>query len=260
MSTETPKHLPILLSLIINDLKARYLTNYLGFLWVLIQPCATALILWFVFEYGFKAPPHQDYPFILWLACGLIPWFYIAESLNTGCHAVKDNGFLVKKIVFNVSLLPIVKIASALAVHCLFICILFGLFLAYGYSPSAHWLQLGYYVICLSALLLSLAWLTSAIVIFFPDLSQIIAMMTQLGFWLTPVFWDIKALSNSVSQYFYLNPFTYIVEGFRDSMIRGIWFWEHPTQSAVFWVGVIILALASRYTFQRLRPHFSDVM
>jgi lipopolysaccharide transport system permease protein/teichoic acid transport system permease protein len=213
-----------------------------------------------VFEYGFKVPPHHDYPFLLWLACGLIPWFFIAEALNTGCHAIKDNGFLVKKIVFNVSLLPLVKIASALAVHLLFICILLGLFFSYGYSASVHWLQLGYYLICLTGLLIALAWLTSAIVIFFPDLSQIIAMVTQLGFWLTPVFWDITAFPSTVTQYLYLNPFTYIVEGFRDSMVRGVWFWEHPIQTMLFWGGLIFLTLISRYTFKKLRPHFSDVM
>ena len=99
----------ILLSLVSNDLRARYLTNYLGFLWVLIQPCATTLILWFVFQFGFKAAPHGDFPFVLWLVCGLVPWFFTVEALNSGCTAVKENSFLVKKIVFKVSLLPLVN-------------------------------------------------------------------------------------------------------------------------------------------------------
>lgn len=260
MRTKTSKTLRILFSLIANDLKARYLTNYLGFLWVLIQPCATVLILWFVFEHGFKTPAQHDYPFLLWLTCGLIPWFFISESLNTGCQAVKDHSFLVKKIVFNVSLLPFVKLASALLIHLMFVSILIGLFLSYGYAPTAHWAQLVYYVTCLSLLLLSLAWFTSAVVVFFPDLTQLIAMVTQLGFWLTPVFWDITALPDGIARYIHLNPFTYVVEGFRDSLVRGVWFWEHPIQTTLFWSVLMLMAFIGHRTFKKLRPHFADVM
>lgn len=250
----------ILLSLISNDLRARYLTNYLGFLWVFIQPCATTLILWFVFQFGFKAAPHGDFPFVLWLVCGLVPWFFTVEALNSGCTAVKENSFLVKKIVFKVSLLPLVKLSSAVLVHIFFVFILLLLFVIYGYSPNLYWLQVGYYIACLFMLLLAIAWITSSVVIFFPDLSQLVAMATQFGFWLTPVFWDIDAIQGRAVSYLRLNPFAYIVEGFRDSLIRGIWFWERPTQTLFFWGVLIVLTLVGWRTFKKLRPHFADVL
>ncbi|WP_434341237.1 ABC transporter permease [Motilimonas cestriensis] len=250
----------ILFNLVSNDLKSRYLTNYLGFLWAFIQPCATALTLWLVFEFGFKAAPQSDVPFILWLICGLIPWFFIVEGLSTGCSAIRDNSFLVKKIVFKVSLLPVVKIGSALIVHVFFVLILCLLFMLYGFKPNLYWLQLGYYITCTVLLLLALAWLTSSIVVFFSDLTQIVAMLVQFGFWLTPVFWNIDTLSGTFVSVLKLNPFCYIVEGYRDSMIEQVWFWERPTQMLVFWSGLLLLLICSMVVFKRLRPHFADVL
>lgn len=250
----------VLLNLISNDLRARYLTNYLGILWVFIQPVATTVILWFVFQFGFKAAPHNDFPFVLWLVCGLVPWFFIVEALNSGCSSVKENSFLVKKIVFRVSLLPLVKLGSALMVHLFFVCILVLLFLAYGYAPTVYWLQVVYYIVCLFALLLAIAWITSSVVIFFPDLSQLVSMAVQFGFWLTPVFWDINAMHSRAAAYLQFNPFAYIVEGFRDSLIRGVWFWERSEQTIVFWIVLIILMLVGLRTFKKLRPHFADVL
>ncbi|SDT37216.1 ABC transporter permease [Pseudomonas granadensis] len=250
----------ILVSLISNDLRARYLTNYLGFLWVFIQPCATTLILWFVFQFGFKAAPHGDFPFVLWLVCGLVPWFFTVEALNSGCTAVKENSFLVKKIVFKVSLLPLVKLSSAVLVHVFFVFILLLLFVIYGYEPNLYWLQVAYYIACLFMLLLAIAWITSSVVIFFPDLSQLVAMATQFGFWLTPVFWDIDAIQGRAASYLRLNPFAYIVEGFRDSLIRDVWFWQRPTQTLFFWGVMIVLMFVGWHTFRKLRPHFADVL
>lgn len=250
----------ILFSLISNDLKSRYLTNYLGFLWAFIQPCATALILWVVFEFGFRAAPQSNVPFILWLICGLIPWFFIVEGLSSGCSAIRENSFLVKKIVFKVSLLPVVKIASALIVHTFFVLILCSLFMLYGYPPSIYWLQLFYYISCTAILLLAIAWLTSSIVVFFSDLTQIVGMVIQFGFWLTPVFWNIDSMGASFSEILRLNPFAYIIEGVRDSMIKQVWFWEKPIETFVFWLGVLILLVSSIIIFKRLRPHFADVL
>ena len=250
----------VLLSLILNDLRTRYLTNYLGILWVFIQPVATTLILYFVFQFGFKAPAHTSFPFVLWLVCGLVPWFFIVESLNSGCASVKEYSFLVKKIVFEVSLLPLVKLGSALVVHMFFISILVVLLLVYGYKPTVYWFQIVYYVCCLFALLLAFAWVTSSMVVFFPDLAQLVSMAAQFGFWLTPVFWDIDAMGSPLSEYLRLSPFAYVVEGFRDTFIREIWFWDRLKQTMFFWGIVIVLMFAGRRIFKKLRPHFADVL
>lgn len=250
----------MLAALVSYDFKSRYLQNYLGILWVFVQPIATILIFWFVFQIGFKAAPIQDTPFIIWLIAGMIPWFFFAESLQSATNSVLDNTFLVKKIVFKVELLPIVKISSALIVHCFFITVMFGVFVFYGYQPSWYWLQIAYYLLASIMLLLGLAWITSSVVIFFRDLGQVVNMLVQLFFWLTPIFWMISMVPEQYRSWFELNPVFYITQGYRDALIDHVWFWEKPQQALHFWVLTFLVIISGALIFRKLRPHFADVL
>lgn len=234
--------------------------NYLGILWAFIQPMATIMILWFVFQVGFKSVPVENIPFILWLMAGMIPWFFFAESLQTSTQSIMTNNFLVKKVVFRVSLLPIVQIISALAIHLFFIGVLLAMFLYYGYSPTIYWLQIPYYVLCTVILVLGLSWLTSSIVVFFRDLGQIIAMIIQFGFWLTPIFWSIKILPSEYQGLIKYNPIFYVIDGYRDSLIHNIWIWEKPVWTVYYWLITLVFFFIGAVVFKKLRPHFADVL
>ncbi len=250
----------LLSDLVKNDFKTRYLNNYLGVLWVFIQPTITILIFWFVFQVGFKSAPVQDTPFVLWLVAGMIPWFFFSEALGSATNAILDNSFLVKKIVFRVSLLPIVKIVSALIVHIFFICFMFGMFLYYGYMPSIYWLQIGYYLLASIILLLGISWITSSVVVFFRDLGQLVSMVIQFGFWLTPIFWMLTMIPETYRWVFKLNPAYYITQGYRDALIDHVWFWNKPMEALQFWTVTVIIFALGAIVFRKLRPHFADVL
>ncbi|QSZ40929.1 ABC transporter permease [Sulfurimonas aquatica] len=254
------KNKRLLLDLAKNDFKSRYMANYLGILWAFIQPAAMIGIFWFVFQVGFKSMPVDNFPFILWLMAGMIPWFFIAESLQTGTNAILSNSFLVKKIVFRVSLLPIVQIISALTVHLFFILFLFGMFLYYGYMPTIYWLQIPYYLFCTIIFVLGISWMTSSIVVFFKDLGQFITIIIQFGFWLTPIFWSIKILPEKYHHLIQYNPAFYIIEGYRDSLIYNTWFWEKINLSVQYWIVTFVFFFAGAVVFRKLRPHFADVL
>ena len=104
-----------------KDLKQRYLGSYLGVLWAFIQPVITVLIFWFVFQVGFRSMPVDNFPFVLWLICGMFPWFFFADAWSSASASIIANSFLVKKVVFRVSLLPMIQIMSALVVNVFFI-------------------------------------------------------------------------------------------------------------------------------------------
>ena len=250
----------LLIDLIKNDFKSRYLNNYLWVLWAFIQPTITILIFWFVFQVGFKSAPVQDTPFVLWLIAGMIPWFFFAEALGSATNAILDNSFLVKKIVFRVSLLPIVKIASALIIHTFFIVFMLGMFLYYGYTPTLYWLQIGYYLFATIILLLGISWITSSVVIFFRDLGQLVSMMIQFGFWLTPIFWMLTMVPEKYQWLFKLNPAYYITQGYRDALINHVWLWDKPMETLQFWTITAIFFALGAIVFRKLRPHFADVL
>lgn len=250
----------LLFELTKRDFKARYLGSYLGLLWAFVQPSITILVLWFVFQVGFKAQPVDDFPFILWIMCGMIPWFFFADSLAGATTSIMDNSFLVKKVVFRVSILPIVKILSALIIHVFFIGILFAVYFIYGYEVSIYHVQIVYYLLAIIILNLGLSWATSSIIIFMKDMGQIVSILLQFGFWLTPIFWSIKMVPIKYQIFIKLNPIYYVIEGYREAIIYHRWFWENMIMTVYFWAIALSVFICGALLFWKLKPHFADVL
>jgi lipopolysaccharide transport system permease protein/teichoic acid transport system permease protein len=243
-----------------RDFQARYLGSYLGMAWAFLQPTITILIFWFVFEVGFKSMPVDNVPFVLWLVSGILPWFFISDSISNATNSIIDNAYLVKKVAFRVSILPVTKILSALYIHMFFIGVLFSMFLAYGYMPNLYNLQILYYLFAMIVLILGISWMTASLVIFLRDVGQIVAMLLQFGFWLTPIFWSVKVLPAKYLTVLKLNPFYYIVEGYRNSFIYHKWFWQDVNLTIYFWFVTILIFLLGAIIFKKTRPHFADVI
>ena len=246
--------------LIGKELRIRYLGSFLGMFWAFVQPAITLFIFWFVFEVGFRVVPVEGVAFVPWLMCGMIPWFFISDSILTATNAVKDNSFLVKKIVFPVYMLPLVKIGASLAVHLVFLAVLLLVFVLYGQMPNLYWLQIPYYAIASIVLVCGIGWLTSALVIFLPDVGQFTAMLMQFCFWLTPIFWSSALMPTSLQWVLGLNPFHYIINGYRNSLIAERWFWQEPLQTSFFWLIAGTAFFGGAWLFRRLRSQFADVL
>lgn len=254
------KNRRMLFNLIRSDFKNRYLGNHLGIVWAFIQPLVMVAVYWFVFTKGFRAAAISDVPFLLWLLAGMVPWFLLNDAVISASSAITSQAFLVKKIVFEVKLLPFVKIGSAVLVNLAFWVFLLVVCLAYGFYPTWYWLQLVYYMLCIIAISLSLSLLFSAIMPFMPDVGQILAVIFQVLFWATPVMWNENMLHGKLVYIVKFNPFAYIINGFRDTLINQIPFWHHYSMMGYFWVFTLFTYWLGNRTFNKLRPHFADVL
>lgn len=243
-----------------KDLKQKYVGSYLGVLWAFIQPIITILIFWFVFQVGFKSVPVDKVPFVLWLCSGMIPWFFFCDGVTMATNSIFSNSFLVKKVVFRVSLLPIIQIMSALLVHLFFIGMLFLMFFLYGYMPSMYNLQVFYYMFAMCCLIFGITLITSSLVVFLKDISQLVSMLLQFCFWGTPIFWSLNTIPEKYRIIFKCNPMYYIIEGYRNSFIYKRWFWQLGYTTIGFWCITIAIVFIGVVLFKRLRPHFADVL
>lgn len=251
----------LIFRLAISDFKKRFVGSYFGIFWMFVQPIVTIVIYYCVFQLGFKAmPPSEiDVPYVLWLVPAIVPWFYFNEAVSMGTGCLYDYNFLVKKVVFKVEVLPIIKNVSCIFVHIIFMMIMIAFFLVYGLHPNIYWIQIIYYTFCEFVLIVAITMMTSAVNVFFKDMSQIVNICLQFGMWVTPIMYDISMVGR-FAKYFKLNPFYYISEGFRDSMLNGVGFWEHPALSVYFWTVTLVLFVLGMYVFRRMKPHFADVL
>lgn len=250
-------------NLAVNDFKTKFAGSYLGIVWAFLQPIVTILVYWFVFTVGLRQGQPSGHPFILWLMAGLVPWFFFSEALGGGTNALIEYNYLVKKVVFKIDILPMVKVLSAFFVHTIFVAFTVILCCCNGYMLSLYSLQLIYYIVCCFLFVLGLSYFTSALVVFFRDLTQIVNILLQVGIWMTPIMWNISdMLANHplLVKIFKLNPMYYIVDGFRNSLLDHIWFWEKPLWTAIFWVTTIFFFVVGITVFKRLKIHFADVL
>ncbi len=254
----------MVLNLARNDFRVRYAGSNFGIFWAFVQPVITILVYWFVFSVGFRASTGElGIPFVLYLVAGIVPWFFFQEALTGGSNALLEYHYLVKKVVFNISVLPVVKLISALFVHGFFVLFTVVLFAAYGRFPDLYDLQLFYYGFGVFFLTLGLCYATCAVVVFFRDLQQIISIALQVGVWLTPIMWVSETMLADqpvLLRILRLNPMYYIVSGYRDCFIVKRWFWEQPGWTCYFWCVAVAFFVFGRWIFGRLRIHFADVL
>lgn len=248
-----------------NDFKTRFAGSYLGMVWAFVQPVVTILVYWFVFEKGFNAKAEMlasglKAPYVLWLTAGIVPWFYFSEALSNGTTALLEYNYLVKKVVFKISILPIIKIIAATFIHGFFVLFMLLLYMAHGYYPDLYTLQLFYYSFCLFVFVLGISYATCSIIIFFRDLIQIISIILQVGMWATPILWQLGKIPEKYQILFKLNPVFYIVNGYRSALLEKTWFWEDFYSTMFFWITTAVVFGIGALIFKRLKVHFADVL
>lgn len=252
-----------------RELISQYVGSGLGPVWMVIHPIVMITVYWFVFSVGFKVRPTGNAPFVVWLTAGLAPWFLFSNIVSGSTPSIVDQAHLIKKTIFTPQVLPLIKTCSSMVNHIIFLLILLILIL-FQHMPILIWfIQLIYYLVCLIVLALGISWFTATLFVFIRDVNQIVSVVLQVGFWVTPIFWNLNEMMSRphkkkiiviILKLLKLNPVCYIVQGFRDSLIYGRPFWDHPVYTLYFWCFTIVVLGIGILVFVRLRPQFSDVL
>lgn len=245
-----------------NDFRSKYAGSYMGIVWIFLQPAVTVAVYWFVFTLGGRSPVSETggYPFVLWLIVGIVPWFFFSDAWGQGTGALLSYQFLVKKVVFKISILPIIKIMSALFIHVFLVGVTLIILILNGIYPNIYWIQIFYFTLCTFLLVLGISYITCSVVVFFRDLGQIIGILLQVGVWITPIMWDINNLSRPLQMIFKLNPVFYVVDGYRMALLDNMWFFEHFYSTVYFWIFTVASFLFGALVFKRLKVHFADIL
>jgi len=247
--------------LVKRDFQNKYLASYIGLPWAFIQPAITILVIWFAFTYGLKiGEVGNGMHFELWLICGLIPWFFISETLTSTAGSLFEYSDLIAKTSFKVSIIPIIKLFTGLFIHLLFIVALSIFAMTNGYTPNIYWIQIFYLLFAVFVLLTGLAWLISSITVYFKDMKTIINILISIMFWATPIIWPYSVLTGNLKYIALLNPFFYIIEGYRYTFLGKAWMYQNIEMTVFFWTVTLIIFIIGALVFKKLSPRFADVL
>lgn len=253
-------HRQLIFALAKREVKNQYVGSALGVIWTFIQPMVMIFVFWFVFSVGFKVMPVQNVPFVVWLTAGMAPWYVFSDIILGSTGSVVSNTHLIKKTIFPSEILPIVKLVSCMVTHTVFLGLLFILILCYQLPFSWYFFQFIYYVFCLAVLALGIGWTVSALNVFLRDVGQVVAVVMQIGFWATPIFWDINIMPANIHNILKLNPAYYIIQGYRDSFIYFVPFWHHGVHTLYFWSFTLLCFFGGAFVFKKLKVQFADVL
>lgn len=247
-------------SLAFSDFQARFSGSYLGMFWGILQPLSTILLFWFVFQVGFRSNPIEDVPFILWLSAGMIPWNYFYDSWFGTTSSFTAYGYIVKKVVFKVEVLPLIKALSSAIMNGIFNVILIVIYILYGEFPGVHILDMFYFSLCIFVFSLGLSFFTATLNVFMKDIGQFLGIVLQFLMWMTPMMWNYTMIPEKFDWFYKLNPLHYVINGYRESLINNYWFFHHYKLMIYFWIVSINLMILGYRLMKKLKPHFADVL
>lgn len=244
----------------LDDFKAKYAGSALGCLWAFLQPIITIVLYWFVFQLGFKSAPVENFPFILWLMIGLLPWLFISEAVSNATASMVEYSYLVKKVLFNINILPLAKVISILLVQFVLIVFAIVMYCFWGYFPDIYYLQIPIYLIYMVILTTGFAYLTATLYVFFKDTVQVVAIVLQVVFWMTPIVWSLESMPEGVQKILVYNPVYYVVEGYRNIFIYKEGMGHSFGMTMYYWVVTILILMGGLRLFGKCKKHFADVL
>ncbi len=235
--------------------------TYLGILWSILSPAIQIGVYYMVFGLGIKhGNPVDGHPFFIWMITGLIPWFYIIQSITGGAMSLSSNSGMITRIKFPVSIIPTYTVLTKLVTHLIMVVLLLLILAFNGYKATVYFFQLPYYMLANTLFLISLSFVTSSLVMVVRDIGKVISSGMRLIFYMTPILWVPENLPSWLQSLIANNPLLYIISGFRDSLLYNRWFFEGANlkMTGYYWAVVFILLLFGSFLQCKLRRKFMD--
>jgi teichoic acid transport system permease protein len=253
--TGIPEFIKLLPGMVSNDLKRSYAGNSLGVAWSILIPLINIAVVYIIFVYIFRPDKEEAYDYGTWILCGIIPWIFINEAINKGTKSLSDYSFLISKINFPFEIIPFAKLVLPMATLCL---TTVGAVFILDVKLDIYVAQLAYYIFCCLPLLIAICIVTSTLEVFIKDTAYFIQVILQIAFWCTPIIWKPSMLAPQHQWFLLMNPFSYIVNGYRDALILKEWPWEHMSHSLIYWGETCALLILAIWFFSSVKKALAD--
>jgi len=245
----------LILVLTAKEIKVKYKNSILGYVWSILNPLSMAVVFYFAFKFVMKISVEN---FALFLVLGLFPWQWFSNSVSSSSTVFLGNSSLIKKVNFPRYFIPLATVFNDAFHYIVSLPVIFGFVLFYNITPTFSWAY-GIPLLVLSQFFITYgcALATSSINLFFRDLEKLVMIALNIFFYLTPIIYDISLVPEEFKDYFLLNPFFGIIEGWHNLFLKGyidwpLYFISLFQSLTIFAVGFLI--------FKKLSWKFAEVL
>ena len=260
-----------------NELIKTYKGAVIGPFWAVVKPAFTVFVYWFAFSVGIKAlkavnvhlngMEHKVFSidFFTFMFVGIIPWFFIQDSIVQGAKTLRTNRQFITKVKFPVSTILTYTGLSRLFVHLFLVIIMYGYVIFFRVSngnPPFDWYDLQFFFYCplLFFFFLALSWSTAPMSAFSKDFESLIVSIMSGVFWLSGIMYDSYSFSGGLKWAMLFNPINFFANGYRNCFLYHRGFWVYKTELIIFAAELIGVTLLGIFNYNRLRKKLPDVL
>jgi lipopolysaccharide transport system permease protein len=246
-----------------REVIGKYKGSYLGLTWAFIQPLLMLAVYTFVFSVIFEmkwgiSPEEGRLGFAMALFVGILTFNILGEPVNAAPTLILGNANYVKKVIFPLEILPLVKLLGTM-VHCLFgmAIVVAGLILM---NQKLEWTIILLPVAWFPMILFSLGWgyFLASLGVFVRDVGATVGVLVNMLFFLSPIFYPLKAVPEGLRVFCQLNPIAIFVQDARRVVLWGQcpdWPWFFAGLA----ISMVIFVLGFIW-FMKSKKAFADVM
>ncbi len=240
-----------------RDLKLRYRQTALGVIWVVLQPLLSAGIFSVVF--GQIANLSSDgVPYFVFSFAGMLAWTLFNGIVSRAAPSLVNNQALVSKVFFPRMLVPLSSVLSVLVDFLVASALMVVLLLVYGVQPGWALVTLPLWVLAVILLGSGLGMACSALMVKFRDVAYVVPFALQTLLYASPLAYSLSEVGDSIRWLFDINPLTWVLEGFRWSLLDLAQ--PAPWQMAATAVVSVVVFAGGALVFSKMERGFADVI
>jgi len=219
MNSKARQFIDVAIVLLQKDLKVRYKSTFLGYLWSVGHPLAFALVFFVAFRVVMKV---QIEDYVLFLVSGLLPWQWFSNSMNAAPSIFLANWTIIKKINFPRSLLPFTLVLQDMIHYVLSVPVIVFFLFVYDKAPHLSWLYgIPLLLFMQFAMIYGLCLLIASVNLFFRDLERLTTIGLTLLFYFTPIIYPETMIPERLRTLLTFNPFAHVIISWRNLYVYG---------------------------------------
>jgi len=239
----------LLRSLVVRDLKVKYQRSLLGLIWTLLNPLLTVAILVTVFRYVIRIQIVHYWAFLI---SGFFVWNFVQRTLYHSTTILRENASLSRSVYYPQEVLILSTSFSKLVEFLLEMAIVMIVLAVFHHRSVPSSLVLFPVIVAIQLIMAIGLMLPLAVfsVLYYDPQHALPVVITSL-FYISPVFYPVAMIPETVRFVYYLNPVVGVLELFHKVLYEGNW--PSTTLLASVSVAALVICAAGHAVFRRYK-------